>query len=105
LSDAQWRHLTEHSVIGESGQLWLNYDPKIVTQFSRPMYLEVALWRVWEHVECPVLILRGENSDLLRSDTVVEMKRRGIAASTAAWSRSKFQLGHAPALMADEQSG
>src|SRR4029077_152922 len=44
LTDAQWRHLAEHSVIGESGQLRLNYDPKIVTQFSRPMYLDVALW-------------------------------------------------------------
>jgi pimeloyl-ACP methyl ester carboxylesterase len=104
LSDAQWRHLAEHSVIGEGGQLRLSYDPKIVTQFSRPMYLDVALWRVWEHVECPVLILRGENSDLLRRDTVVEMKRRGIAAQNGRVESIEIpDCGHAPALMADEQ--
>ena len=104
LSDAQWRHLAEHSVIGESGQLRLNYDPKIVTQFSRPMYLDVALWRVWERVECPVLILRGENSDLLRPETVAEMKRRGIAAQHGRVESIEIpNCGHAPALMADEQ--
>jgi pimeloyl-ACP methyl ester carboxylesterase len=104
LSDAQWRHLAEHSVIGESGRLRLNYDPKIVIQFSRPMYLDVALWRVWEHVECPVLILRGEHSDLLRPETVVEMKRRGIAAEHGRVESIEIpNCGHAPALMADEQ--
>ena len=104
LSDAQWRHLAQHSVIEESGQLRLNYDPKIVTQFSRPMFLDVALWRVWEHVECPVLILRGENSDLLLPETVVEMKRRGIAAKQGRVESIEIpNCGHAPALMADEQ--
>jgi len=104
LSDAQWRHIAEHSVIEENGRLRLNYDPKIVTQFSRPMYLDVALWRVWEHVDCPVLILRGEHSDLLRPDTVVEMKRRGIAAKYGRVESIEIpSCGHAPALMADEQ--
>jgi len=104
LGDAQWRHLAEHSVIGESGQLRLNYDPKIGTQFSRPMYLDVSLWRVWEQVECPVLILRGQNSDLLRPETVVEMKRRGTAATQGRVESIEIaNCGHAPALMVDEQ--
>ena len=104
LSDAHWRHLAQHSVIEESGQLRLNYDPKIVTQFSRPMFLDVALWRVWEHVECPVLILRGQNSDLLLPETVVEMKRRGLAAQKGRVESIEIpNCGHAPALMAGEQ--
>jgi len=104
LSDAQWRHVAEHSVIEESGQLRLNYDPRIVTQFSRPMYLDVALWRVWEHVECPVLILRGQNSDLLLPETVADMKRRGFAAKQGRVESIEIpDCGHAPALMADEQ--
>jgi len=104
LSDSQWRHIAERSVIGESGRLRLNYDPQIVTQFSRPMYLDVTLWRVWEQVECPVLILRGENSDLLRPETVVEMKRRGIAARHGSVESIEIPgCGHAPALMVDEQ--
>ena len=104
LSDAQWRHLAQHSVIEESGQLRLNYDPKIVAQFSRPLFLDVALWRVWEHVECPVLILHGQNSDLLLPETVVEMKRRGLAAKQGRVESIEIpNCGHAPALMADEQ--
>ncbi len=104
LSDAQWRHVAQHSVIEESGQLRLNYDPKIVTQFSRPMFLDVTLWRVWEQVACSVLILRGENSDLLLPETVVEMKRRGLAADQGRVQSIEIRsCGHAPALMADEQ--
>ena len=51
-----------------------------------------------------MLILRGENSDLLRPDTVVEMKRRGIAAKHGRVESIEIpNCGHAPALMADEQ--
>jgi len=104
LTDAQWRHVAEHSVIEESGQLRLNYDPRLVTQFSRPLFLDVALWRVWEHVECPVLILRGQNSDLLLPETVADMKRRGLAAKQGRVESIEIpDCGHAPALMADEQ--
>ena len=104
LSDAHWRHLAEHSVIEESGQLRLNYDPKIATQFSRPLFLDVTLWRVWELVECPVLILRGQSSDLLLQETVVEMKRRGLAARLGRVQSIEVpHCGHAPALMAEEQ--
>jgi len=104
LSEAQWRHLAQHSVIEESGRLRLNYDPRIVAQFSRPMFLDVALWRVWEHVKCPVLVLHGQNSDLLLPETVVEMKRRGLAAKEGRVESIEIpNCGHAPALMADEQ--
>ena len=104
LSDAQWRHIAQHSVVEEGGQLQLNYDPRIVTQFSRPMFLDVALWRVWEQVACPVLILRGQHSDLLLAETVVEMKRRGLAAEHGRVQSIEMpNCGHAPALMADEQ--
>ena len=65
LTDAQWRHMAVHGVVQDKAGLRLHYDPAIVEQFSRPLLLDVALWRVWEHVACPVLILRGEDSDLL----------------------------------------
>ena len=104
LSDDHWRHLARHSVRDESGQLRLNYDPRIATQFSRALFLDVTLWRVWERVECPVLILRGEDSDLLLPETVVEMKRRGVAGRLDRVQSIEIpHCGHAPALMADEQ--
>ena len=104
LTDAQWRHLAVNSVIQDPAGLRLHYDPAIVEQFSRPMLLDVVLWRVWEQVSCPVLVVRGQESDLLLPSTVAEMKRRGKAA---ALGRVEFLeiagCGHAPALMANEQ--
>ena len=51
-----------------------------------------------------MLILRGQNSDLLLPETVVEMKRRGVAAKQAGCESIEIpDCGHAPALMADEQ--
>jgi len=59
---------------------------------------------VWEKVDCPVLILRGEDSDLLHASTVRDMLRRGTAAKKG-WVRSVEvrNCGHAPALMSDSQ--
>jgi pimeloyl-ACP methyl ester carboxylesterase len=104
LTDAQWHHMALHSVVQDKAGLRLHYDPAIVDQFSRPLLLDVMLWRVWEHVACEVLILRGEYSDLLLPATVAEMKRRGIAAAQGLVQSVEVQgCGHAPALMADDQ--
>ena len=52
LTDAQWRHMAVHGVVQDPTGLRLHYDPAIVEQFSRPLLLDVVLWRVWEHVAC-----------------------------------------------------
>jgi pimeloyl-ACP methyl ester carboxylesterase len=104
LTGAQWHHMAVHGVVQDKAGLRLHYDPAIVEQFSRPLLLDVALWRVWEHVACAVLILRGEYSDLLLPETVAEMKRRGIAAAQGLVQSVEVKgCGHAPALMADDQ--
>lgn len=104
LTAAQWRHMAVHGVVQDKAGLRLHYDPAIVEQFSRPLLLDVVLWRVWEHVACPVLIMRGEDSDLLLSSTVDEMKRRGIAALQGLVESVEIAgCGHAPALMSDHQ--
>ena len=104
LTDAQWRHIAVHGVVQDKGGLTLHYDPAIVAQFSRPMLLDVVLWRVWEQVACPVLIVRGEESDLLLPSTVAEMKRRGVAAARGLVESVEIAgCGHAPALMSDDQ--
>src|SRR5205823_336910 len=52
---------------------------------------------------CSVLILRGEHSDLLLPETVVEMKRRGLAAERGCVESAEISnCGRAAALMADE---
>ena len=99
LSDAEWLHLTFHGVKQEpDGVFRLRYDPAIAAPFQGEL-ADVDLWPIWDRIKCPVLVLRGANSDLLRSDTAEEMKVRGPKARLVEIA----DCGHAPALMAPEQ--
>ena len=101
LSDAQWRHLAEHSAAPDGrGGLRFHFDPGIGARFGVPLWLDVVLWQIWDKIECPVLILRGERSELLARSTVGEMIRRGAAGRAGRVGSVEFaDCGHAPALM------
>lgn len=102
LTDAQWRHMAEHSSMRDGeGYFRQNFDPTISSHFMLwPSMLDISLWHVWDRVRCPVLILRGETSDLLLADTVERMKSRGIAAQKGLVETVEIpDCGHAPALM------
>lgn len=105
LTDAQWRHLAEHSAAPADGGQWrLRYDPAIATAFKAAPIEDVALWPVWDAVACPTLVLRGAVSDLLSAETAAEMSRRGAAAQRGLVAVHTIAgVGHAPALMADDQ--
>jgi len=105
LTDPQWKHLATHSAVKtEEGDYRQHFDPAIGRMFSWPMMVDIALWHVWEKVSCPVLILRGEDSDLLHASTVREMLKRGTAAEKSLVRTIEVRgCGHAPALMADYQ--
>jgi pimeloyl-ACP methyl ester carboxylesterase len=105
LTDAQWRHLaTYSSAPAETGGLRLHYDPAIAQAFKAGPIEDVAVWPVWEAIACPVLVLRGAESDLLVKDTAEEMTRRGAAAASGQVQlRTIAGAGHAPALMAPDQ--
>jgi pimeloyl-ACP methyl ester carboxylesterase len=100
LTDAQWRHLTVHSVTpGPSGGLVLHYDPGIAQAFRPGRVYNVSLWSYWDAIACPVLVLRGETSDLLPVGIALEMTRRGPNAGLIEIPG----CGHAPALLDDGQ--
>jgi pimeloyl-ACP methyl ester carboxylesterase len=105
LTDAHWRHIATHSAVRtEEGDYRQHFDPGIGRNFSWPLLVDVALWNVWEKVACPVLILRGEDSDLLHASTVREMQKRGLAAKQKLVRAIEVRgSGHAPALMTDSQ--
>lgn len=70
LTDRQWRHLTEHSVVpGRNGTYHLHYDRGIAEAFRPGRVYNVSLWTYWDAITCPVLVLRGEGSDLLPPDS------------------------------------
>lgn len=102
ISDDGWRHLATHSARAlPDGRFGLAYDPGIAAAFSGQPLDDVDLWAVWDRVICPVLVIRGENSDILRADTAAEMTRRGPATTLVEIP----DTGHAPSLMTDMQIG
>ena len=58
----------------EEGHLRLRYDPLIGAPFRNGL-TDVDLWPVWDAVQCPVMVLRGADSDLLLPETARE---RGV---------------------------
>ena len=106
LTDAQWRHLTETSIGAAAGTLRPNHDPGIALRFAVPILFDIVLWPLWEAIECPVLIVRGESSDLLSAQTVAEMQRRGRAARAGRVQAVELAgCGHFPSLEYPEDTG
>ncbi len=53
----------------------LAYDPGIAVPFNNADGLaDIDLWQIWDAIRCPVLVLRGESSDLLSAETAAEMR-------------------------------
>ncbi|RWA45594.1 alpha/beta hydrolase [Cupriavidus sp. UYMSc13B] len=97
----QWRELNAailKPVQGTDGLEWgLHYDPQLAVPFrkSTPEAIaagEAALWRSFEAIEGPVLVVRGAQSDLLLRETVAEMVARGKHVSSV----EVPDVGHAP---------
>jgi len=100
LTDAQWRRMSENSGMQREDGTWaLRYDPGIAAAFGKPPFGDVDLWPYWDNVRCPVLLLRGAESDLLRRDNAEQMTRRGPRARLVEFAG----VGHAPALVAEDQ--
>ena len=103
LTDAQWRHLTEHSVRPAAGGGYeMRYDPAIAEPFRKAMGDEdVSLWPVYDAIRCPTLVMRGAESDLLLHETALEMGRRGPQAEVVEIPG----VGHAPMMLDEPQIG
>lgn len=100
LTDAQWAHVIKHGHrIDENGQWRQHYDPKLAEPFREGFSEPVALWPLWDLIACPVMILRGGLSDILTSETAVEMVNRKPGTILVEFEG----IGHAPMLMEPEQ--
>ena len=99
-TDAQWQGVVDSSMRETAeGDLGLNYDPRIAEPLRAAPVRDVDLWPVWDRVNCPVLLLRGETSDVLRRADAEAMTRRGPRAVL----HECAGIGHAPSLMSSDQ--
>jgi pimeloyl-ACP methyl ester carboxylesterase len=110
LTDRQWRHLAAHSVYkAAKGDYRLRYDPGIgemLRGHSDPEFplgpnfiAGIDLWSIWAEVRCPVLVLRGADSDVLTRATIDRMRAEKPDLRVVEFPGA----GHAPALMDRQQ--
>ena len=102
-TDAQWKTLTQNSIKPAGSGFTLHYDPAIAVPFKQQDAgsADIELWPVYDAIRCPVLVTRGEHSDLLLPDTVAQMAARGPKAAAVEIAG----VGHAPMFMDDDQIG
>ena len=98
LTDAQWRHLATHASKQEEGKWRFRYDPGIGRNFHAAEPADVDLRPYWSALRGPVLVVRGESSDLLLPETLEEMLQRPNTVSHVV-----PRTGHCPMLMDDTQ--
>jgi pimeloyl-ACP methyl ester carboxylesterase len=98
LDDAAWEALTRQLFNEKDGLPATAYDPKVGKALSE-VDIGKPVPAMWQHFESliakPVMVLRGENSDILSAATVQEMQSRHNNCSAVLIRHE----GHAPLLM------
>jgi pimeloyl-ACP methyl ester carboxylesterase len=100
----QWLALTRPMLKPDGDGFKPHYDPNIalVIKTMTPEMAaagEQALWKAYDAIRCPTLLLRGADSDLLTRDTALAMTQRGPKARLHEFA----DVGHAPMLVVPDQ--
>ena len=104
-SDEQWHKLAGDVLREQKDGQWIrHYDPALALAFSSftqesAAQSETALWAIYDAIQCPVLLVRGSESDLLSRETADLMTQRGPRAALT----ELVGIGHAPTFMQPEQ--
>jgi len=103
-SDDEWAELTRHVFVEHNGQWVKHYDLRIAEPIAKQdatvlKGAEAMLWAGFESLQEPVLVLRGETSDLLTEQGMQAMLQRNVKARGLTFAR----VGHAPSLRSDDQ--
>jgi pimeloyl-ACP methyl ester carboxylesterase len=95
-----WEHMAtyDHRITPE-GRITRNFDPKITQSVGSLSTSDLALWDLWEKINCPILILHGELSMILTPPVCQEMLARNPQASLVTLPG----VGHTPSLMTQAQ--
>jgi pimeloyl-ACP methyl ester carboxylesterase len=100
----EWRDLNRPLLRHHAGAWVLHYDPRIAVPFEATTAELAAagqalMWRAFEAIPGPTLVVRGEQSDLLSRETVEAMKARGKQVTSV----EVVGVGHAPTFVHDDQ--
>lgn len=95
-----WMDLCVHMVRQlPDGALTLHYDPAIAEPIrsltpEAALAAEALVWGLYDQIRAKVLLVRGQESDLLTEATALAMTQRGPKAQLLQWPG----VGHAPTL-------
>ena len=95
--DAHWQNMFTHGIMETGdGKFCLAYDPNIAKSFANNDEIkDLDLWPLWEAVKpIPVLLIRGEKSDILTHETAIKMQNSHPNLTLLEIPN----VGHAPAL-------
>lgn len=101
----QWAQLSRPMLKRANAGEWImHYDPKIAEPLKRmneesALAAEQGMWQIYDQISCETLLIRGEQSDLLREDDAALMCSRGPKPLLY----SVPGVGHAPTLVQEEQ--
>ncbi len=104
-ADGEWDKLARDVLRqGEDGQWRRHYDPALALPFKaltvdNAKQGEAAMWAAYDAIRCPVLLVRGGESDLLTRETAQQMTGRGPKATLVELEG----VGHAPTFMHADQ--
>lgn len=117
VKEDHWKHIIKHSIVKKlNGKYTFAYDPeilpapnltnklkgllvKIMPEKRKPAFPDVSLIDIWEKITCPIMAIRGKQSDVLTEEVVAQMK-----SSKENMQIKEFEnVGHAPMLMDEEQ--
>lgn len=103
-SREEWLALTRPMLKADGDEFKPHYDPNIALPFRAitpelAAFGEASLWRCFDAIRCPTMLLRGADSDLLTHQTALAMTQRGPKARLIEFAG----VGHAPTLVADDQ--
>jgi pimeloyl-ACP methyl ester carboxylesterase len=105
LTADEWREINGPLFAQRDDGAWaFRYDPAIAVPFGATTpeagaAAEAALWHLFAAIEGPVLVVRGEESDLLSRETVARMIECGRNVQSAEIPG----VGHAPPFLAPQQ--
>ncbi|MEB3702594.1 Alpha/beta hydrolase [Candidatus Bealeia paramacronuclearis] len=97
---SQWDHIARWGTRQDpEGTFKLAYDPAIGQAFLSASSNDIHLETFWHDLKCPVLVIRGQESDLLTPEIVEKMSYLQPQMEVVEIPGA----GHAPALMSSEE--
>jgi pimeloyl-ACP methyl ester carboxylesterase len=98
LNENQIKEMARYSAFKVDDGYRMHYDPKIGDAFRKNYsFFNFDLWKYWDEIECPVLILRGSESTFFPRDVADKMCARTADATLVEIDGA----GHTPALRSD----